>query len=318
MSLLLLCSVRGCAEASDEAEPTRRASPSTLIAASTSSTSPLLCSYPPRALSLHSSRPIARARLCPRRRGEPACSPPRRLISLRPPAGTLAPAALEPDQHLPTTRPATLTLASTMPAEATPTTLSPEPGTASKTSFPLDVRFPVYSIAFTSDDTVVLAGGGGSSRTGVKNRLVRPALQTPPARAAQLVPSAHLRQLPCAQSMYTVDVKKRQISLVEEHELSKEEDAPMTVAVHPQVRSLARSSPPCTRAQTHSVLVRHAEQISRRRHQLVHGAAREGRQRERARVQLRRQGVRPLLSRSPGSPRSARLRDLRSSPRPQD
>ncbi|KPV72073.1 uncharacterized protein RHOBADRAFT_56201 [Rhodotorula graminis WP1] len=97
-----------------------------------------------------------------------------------------------------------------MPAEATPTTLSPEPGTASKTSFPLDVRFPVYSIAFTNDDTVLLAGGGGSSRTGVKNRL----------------------------SMYSVDVKKRQISLVEEHELSKEEDAPMTVAVHPQSKSI--------------------------------------------------------------------------------
>lgn len=44
------------------------------------------------------------------------------------------------------------------------------------------------------------------------------------------------------QSMYTVDVKKRQLSLVEEHELSKEEDAPMTVAVHPPVRSL-----PCAR-----------------------------------------------------------------------
>jgi len=60
-----------------------------------------------------------------------------------------------------------------MPAEPTPTTLSPEPGTASKTSFPLDVRFPVYSIAFLDDHRVVLAGGGGSSRTGVKNRLVR-------------------------------------------------------------------------------------------------------------------------------------------------
>ncbi|BGP51350.1 hypothetical protein JCM10450v2_007288 [Rhodotorula kratochvilovae] len=97
-----------------------------------------------------------------------------------------------------------------MPAEATPSTLVPEPGTASKTSFPLDVRFPVYSIAFTDDDTVVLAGGGGSSRTGVKNRL----------------------------SMYTVDVKKRQLSLVEEHELSKEEDAPMTIAVHPPSHAL--------------------------------------------------------------------------------
>ncbi|GJN93754.1 hypothetical protein Rhopal_006811-T1 [Rhodotorula paludigena] len=97
-----------------------------------------------------------------------------------------------------------------MPAEPTPTTLTPEPGSHSKTSFPLDVRFPVYSIAFTDDNTVVLAGGGGSSRTGVKNRL----------------------------SMYTVDVKKRQLSLVEEHELSKEEDAPMTVAVHPPTKAM--------------------------------------------------------------------------------
>lgn len=36
--------------------------------------------------------------------------------------------------------------------------------------------------------------------------------------------------------MYSVDVKKRQISLIDEHELSKEEDAPMTIAVHHKVR----------------------------------------------------------------------------------
>ncbi|GAA5920105.1 hypothetical protein JCM1841_004100 [Sporobolomyces salmonicolor] len=90
-----------------------------------------------------------------------------------------------------------------MPAEPTATTLTAEPG-APKQHFQLDVKFPVYSLAFTADHTLVLAGGGGSSRTGVKNRL----------------------------SLYQIDTKKRQLSLLEEHELAKEEDAPMTLAVH--------------------------------------------------------------------------------------
>ncbi|GAA6053269.1 hypothetical protein JCM3770_002687 [Rhodotorula araucariae] len=97
-----------------------------------------------------------------------------------------------------------------MPAEPTPTTLVPEPGTASKTSFPLDVRFPVYSIAWTDDTSLVLAGGGGSSRTGVKNRI----------------------------SVYTLDLARRQLDLADEHDLSKDEDAPMTVAIHPQSKTL--------------------------------------------------------------------------------
>lgn len=37
--------------------------------------------------------------------------------------------------------------------------------------------------------------------------------------------------------MYSVDPKKRQLSLVTEHELSKEEDAPMTMAVNRKVLS---------------------------------------------------------------------------------
>jgi hypothetical protein len=59
-----------------------------------------------------------------------------------------------------------------MPAEPTPTTLTAERGASAKTHFPLDVKFPVYSVAWTDDKTVLLAGGGGSSRTGVKNRFV--------------------------------------------------------------------------------------------------------------------------------------------------
>lgn len=37
--------------------------------------------------------------------------------------------------------------------------------------------FPVYSLAFTSDRDVILGGGGGASRTGIANKLVRPALR---------------------------------------------------------------------------------------------------------------------------------------------
>jgi hypothetical protein len=33
--------------------------------------------------------------------------------------------------------------------------------------------FPVFSLGFLSDRTVVLGGGGGSSKSGVKNKLVR-------------------------------------------------------------------------------------------------------------------------------------------------
>ncbi|BGP57975.1 hypothetical protein JCM8202v2_005632 [Rhodotorula sphaerocarpa] len=58
-----------------------------------------------------------------------------------------------------------------MPAEATSSVLTAERGASTKSHFPLDVQFPVYSVAWTDDKTVVLAGGGGSSRTGVKNRL---------------------------------------------------------------------------------------------------------------------------------------------------
>ena len=32
--------------------------------------------------------------------------------------------------------------------------------------------FPVYSVGFLSDDKVVLGGGGGAGRSGVKNKLV--------------------------------------------------------------------------------------------------------------------------------------------------
>lgn len=48
-----------------------------------------------------------------------------------------------------------------------------EPG-ASPKHFHLDLKFPIYALDFIDPTTVVLGGGGGSSRSGVKNRLVRP------------------------------------------------------------------------------------------------------------------------------------------------
>lgn len=154
-----------------------------------------------------------------------------------------------------------------MPADPTPTTLTAEPGASSKAHFPLDAKFPVYAIAWTDDSHVVLAGGGGSSRTGVKNRIVSRVLRACVSGHVERGWSARVSALErrsagtqsChgfteedgpyrgaktrlltpsrCQSMYSVDPKKRQLSLVAEHELSKEEDAPMTMAVNPKVRT---------------------------------------------------------------------------------
>lgn len=39
------------------------------------------------------------------------------------------------------------------------------------TAFPLP-NFPVYSSAFVSDDELVIGGGGGQSKSGIKNKIV--------------------------------------------------------------------------------------------------------------------------------------------------
>ncbi|GAA6062945.1 hypothetical protein JCM10212_005335, partial [Sporobolomyces blumeae] len=97
-----------------------------------------------------------------------------------------------------------------MAPQPTKQTVSALPGSTAQ-HFALDVEFPVYSIQWTSNDTLILAGGGGSSRTGVNNRL----------------------------SMYKVDKLNKQLDLVTEHQLSKHEDAPMTIAVDRSTKSIA-------------------------------------------------------------------------------
>lgn len=67
--------------------------------------------------------------------------------------------------------------------------------------------FPVYSAGFISADTLVLGGGGGSSRAGIKNKL-------------------KLLSVGSGQSM----------EILHELELEQDADAPMSMAVHPENR----------------------------------------------------------------------------------
>ncbi|KIK08386.1 hypothetical protein K443DRAFT_672409 [Laccaria amethystina LaAM-08-1] len=65
-------------------------------------------------------------------------------------------------------------------------------------SFP---SFPIYSAAFLSEDLLVLGGGGGASKTGIKNKL----------------------------RIYVIN-EDRTADLKDEYELEKGEDAPMSIA----------------------------------------------------------------------------------------
>ena len=99
----------------------------------------------------------------------------------------------------------------------------------SKHHWSVDVKWPVYSVQFVDERVAVLAGGGGASRSGVMNQLVSLYITT-----ARL----DLDHRPRRQTMYSIDDSKRQLELVHQHQLSKDEDAPMTIAVDPAVRSL--------------------------------------------------------------------------------
>ncbi|KAI0306941.1 WD40 repeat-like protein [Multifurca ochricompacta] len=64
--------------------------------------------------------------------------------------------------------------------------------------------FPVYSAAFLSPGELILGGGGGASKTGIKNKL----------------------------RLYHVD-EYLTLKLADEHQLGSGEDAPMSMAAHP-------------------------------------------------------------------------------------
>lgn len=44
-------------------------------------------------------------------------------------------------------------------------------------TFKVSVGIPVFGLGFTSDNQLVLGGGGGAGRSGVKNKLVKKKLQ---------------------------------------------------------------------------------------------------------------------------------------------
>ncbi|KAG1753875.1 quinon protein alcohol dehydrogenase-like superfamily [Suillus paluster] len=80
---------------------------------------------------------------------------------------------------------------------------------AQHTTHPLPA-FPVYSCAFVASDQIVVGGGGGAAKTGIKNKL----------------------------RLFNVS-QDRQLEMLCEHELEKGEDAPMSIAAHPESRSFA-------------------------------------------------------------------------------
>jgi prolactin regulatory element-binding protein len=88
--------------------------------------------------------------------------------------------------------------------------------------------FPVYSATFLSPGELILGGGGGASKTGIKNKLVR----SPSGEPQRLRLCLFLFLL---QRLYHVD-EYLTLKLADELELDKGEDAPMSMAAHPTVR----------------------------------------------------------------------------------
>ncbi|KAI1321598.1 hypothetical protein EDD11_003078 [Mortierella claussenii] len=78
-------------------------------------------------------------------------------------------------------------------------------------NFSHSVGIPVFCVGFTHEDNLILAGGGGSGRNGVPNKIV----------------------------LYKVDKATKTLTTIVEKVLSREEDAPMSMCVHPTEPALA-------------------------------------------------------------------------------
>ena len=83
--------------------------------------------------------------------------------------------------------------------------------------------FPVYSLGFITDDKLLLGGGGGATRSGIKNKLV-----------GGVVFLLIRHSLFWLQRLYNVD-EAGALELATELELEKDEDVPMSMAVDYQV-----------------------------------------------------------------------------------
>ncbi|KAF9110883.1 hypothetical protein BGX27_005751 [Mortierella sp. AM989] len=73
------------------------------------------------------------------------------------------------------------------------------------------IGIPVYCVGFTRDDELILAGGGGAGRNGVKNKI----------------------------TIYNIDSTDKSLKNIAEKELSRDEDAPMSIGVHPKESVMA-------------------------------------------------------------------------------
>ena len=88
---------------------------------------------------------------------------------------------------------------------------------------------PVYAVGIDRTGQVVAAGGGGSSKTGVKNKIVRRDLLL-----LAILPHL-LTATTCLQILFETDLKSKKVIERKEHEFDEEEDAAMAVALHPKV-----------------------------------------------------------------------------------
>ncbi|KAK3825956.1 MAG: WD40-repeat-containing domain protein [Benniella sp.] len=78
-------------------------------------------------------------------------------------------------------------------------------------NFTYSIGIPIYCAGFTHDDNLILAGGGGAGRSGVKNKIC----------------------------IYRVDQTNKTLTSLVEKILSRDEDAPMSLGVHPKEPALA-------------------------------------------------------------------------------
>ncbi|KAL2915826.1 hypothetical protein HK105_204527 [Polyrhizophydium stewartii] len=99
--------------------------------------------------------------------------------------------------------------------------------------------FPVFSVVFTpSPERVLVGGGGGATKAGVKNAVVR---AQPAAAASRRAPRAlpHAPPPPVpAQILYDVVPTELELSVVSEYLLAKDDDGCMHIAIHPKEKSL--------------------------------------------------------------------------------
>src|ERR1700761_9011108 len=87
------------------------------------------------------------------------------------------------------------------------------------------IPFPAFCCSFVSPDKFLIAGGGGASRTGVKNTIV----------GIASIFNAKLHIL-CFQRLYQVK-SVEEVQLLDELILSSNEEAPMAMAYNQSVSS---------------------------------------------------------------------------------